>query len=124
MSATFDMPWMPLYLAAEQTGALPELRRLLPIHLETNGTMHLALEKVLACPDVDFLTSPTSYAFRQFGGEGTSHFMSLLGSIKLHGKLWFNENDVRTSLAPGQVGEWGRPARRVVLPNRAGDRLP
>jgi len=71
---------------------------------------HLALERVLACPDVDFITSPTSYAFRQLGGEGTCHFMSLLGSIQLHGKLWFDENDVRTSLSGGQVGEWGRPA--------------
>lgn len=70
---------------------------------------HLALHKVLQCPDVDFLTSPTSYAFRQLGGEGTSHFMSLLGSVKLHGKLWFNENDVRTSESPGQPGAWGRP---------------
>ena len=71
---------------------------------------HLALEKVLACPDVDFVTSPTSYAFRQLGGEGTSHFMSLLGSVQAHGKLWFDENDIRTSLSGGKVGEWGRPA--------------
>ena len=71
---------------------------------------HLALAQVLASPDVDFLTSPTSYAFRQLGGEGTAHFMSLFDSVKLHGKLWFNENDVRTSLSGGQVGEWGRPA--------------
>lgn len=76
---------------------------------------HLALDRLVASPDVDFITSPTSYAFRQLGAAGTSHFMSLLGSIKLHGKLWFNENDVRTSLAPGQVGEWGRP------PDVAGD---
>ena len=71
---------------------------------------HLALGKVLASPDVDFLCSPTSYAFRQLGGEGTSHFMSLLASVKLHGKLWFDENDIRTSLSGGRVGEWGRPA--------------
>ena len=71
---------------------------------------HLALERVLASPDVDFLCSPTSYAFRQLGGEGTCHAMSLLGSVQLHGKLWFDENDVRTSLSGGQVGEWGRPA--------------
>lgn len=71
---------------------------------------HLALAKVLASPDVDFLTSPTSYAFRQLGGDGTSHFMSLYGSAKLHGKLWFDENDIRTSLAHGKLGEWGRPA--------------
>ena len=71
---------------------------------------HLALARVLESPDVDFLTSPTSYAFRQLGGEGTAHFMSLFDGVKLHGKLWFNENDVRTSVSGGQVGEWGRPA--------------
>jgi len=78
---------------------------------------HLALENVLNCPDVDFLCSPTSYAFRRLGGEGTSHFMSLLGSVKLHGKLWFDENDIRTSLSPGAAGGWGKPA------NVAGDIL-
>ncbi|NPV47794.1 MAG: hypothetical protein HPY69_12600 [Armatimonadetes bacterium] len=71
---------------------------------------HLALAKVLASPDIDFVCSPTSYAFRQLGGEGTSHFMSLLGSVREHGKLWFDENDIRTSLSGGQTGEWGRPA--------------
>jgi len=70
---------------------------------------HLALGRVLASPDVDFVCSPTSYAFRQLGGEGTSHFMSLLGSVQLHGKFWFDENDIRTSLSGGAVGEWGRP---------------
>ena len=59
---------------------------------------HLALGKVLASPDIDFLTSPTSYAYRQVGGEGTCHYMSLLDSVKLHGKIWFNEDDIRTSL--------------------------
>ena len=71
---------------------------------------HLALAKVLASRDIDFLTSPTSYAFRQLGGEGTSHFMSLLGSVTLNGKLWFDENDIRTSMAPGALGTWGKPA--------------
>jgi hypothetical protein len=70
---------------------------------------HLALGRVLACPDVDFLCSPTSYAFRQLGGEGTCHFMSLFDSTKLRGKLWFDENDVRTSISGGKPGEWGRP---------------
>ena len=58
---------------------------------------HLALSDVLRCPDVDFITSPSSYAFRQLG-TGYSHFMSLLDSVKLHGKLWFDENDIRTWL--------------------------
>ncbi|HET6384923.1 MAG TPA: beta-galactosidase [Armatimonadota bacterium] len=78
---------------------------------------HLALARVLRSPYVDFLCSPTSYAFRQLGGEGTSHFMSLLDSVQVHGKLWFDENDIRTSLSGGQVGEWGKP------PDVAGDIL-
>ncbi|MCL5019137.1 MAG: beta-galactosidase [Patescibacteria group bacterium] len=58
---------------------------------------HLALGKLLECPDLDFLTSPTSYAFRDVG-TGASVYMSVIGSIKLHGKLWMDENDYRTHL--------------------------
>ena len=50
-------------------------------------------------------TAPTSissparpgYAFRT-PGTGYSHFMSLTGSVRLHGKLWFDENNIRTWL--------------------------
>ena len=70
---------------------------------------HTALQEVWNCPDVDFVTSPTSYAFRT-PGTGYSHFMSLTDSVKLHGKLWFDENDVRTSISGGKPGEWGRPS--------------
>jgi hypothetical protein len=70
---------------------------------------HLAFDRVVRCPDIDFLCSPTSYAFRRLG-DGTSHFMAPVSSVSLHGKLWFDENDIRTSLSPGAVGEWGRPA--------------
>jgi len=69
---------------------------------------HTALEKVWNCPDVDFLTSPTSYAFRT-PGIGYSHFMSLTDSVKLHGKLWFDENDIRTWLLEGKPQRsWGQ----------------
>jgi hypothetical protein len=78
---------------------------------------HLALGRVLDSPDVDFLCSPSSYAFRQVGGEGTSHFMAPLASVQLHGKLWFDENDIRTSITGGQLGRDGMPA------NLAGDIL-
>lgn len=37
----------PLLYADRLAGWLPALRQLLPIHLETNGTMHLALEQVI-----------------------------------------------------------------------------
>ncbi len=77
---------------------------------------HLAFDRVVRCPDVDFMCSPTSYAFRRLG-EGTTHFMAPVASVTAHGKLWFDENDIRTSLSPGAEGEWGRPA------NVAGDKL-
>ncbi len=70
---------------------------------------HLAMDKLLACPDVDFMTSPSSYAFRT-AGTGFSHFMSLTDSIKAHGKLWMDENDYRTWLTGGKVGEFGQAA--------------
>ncbi|MCP4638779.1 MAG: hypothetical protein GY851_00025 [bacterium] len=59
---------------------------------------HLALSKVLASPHVDFLASPYSYGFRGIGGDGT--FMSLTESVRLHGKLWVNEEDSRTHTSP------------------------
>lgn len=69
---------------------------------------HTALQKVFSCPDLDFLTSPTSYAFRT-PGTGYSHFMSLTDSVKLHGKLWFDENDIRTWLLKGKpLRSWGQ----------------
>ena len=68
---------------------------------------HLALEKVLNNPDIDFITSPTSYAFRT-PGSGYSHFMSLTDSVKLHGKLWIDENDIRTWLVSVKAGQWGK----------------
>ena len=74
--------------------------------LQNSG--HLALQDLLDCADIDFLASPTSYAFRQLGGQGTSHFMSLTDSIKLHNKLWFNEDDIRTSIMDLPVGLYGR----------------
>ncbi len=70
---------------------------------------HLAMDKLLACPDVDFMTSPSSYAFRA-PGTGYSHFMSLTDTIKAHGKLWMDENDYRTWLTGGKVGEFGQAA--------------
>lgn len=71
---------------------------------------HLALNTILNSPDVDFMCSPGSYAYRQQGGEGIAHFMSLHGSVKLHGKLWFDENDYQTSLSGVKLGEAGKPA--------------
>lgn len=77
-----------------------------PMGLHLSG--HTALGSLLASPDLDFLSSPTSYINRQVRG-GESHFMSIPDSIRLHGKLWFNENDVRTHRLPAAAGH-GRTA--------------
>lgn len=57
-------------------------------------SQHLALADVLACPDVDFLSSPAMYNNREPGGTSTT--MLPLGSVKLHGKMFFDESDLRT----------------------------
>jgi beta-galactosidase len=58
---------------------------------------HLALQRLLDCPDVDIICSPISYFERQPGGAGP--FMAPIDSVQLHGKLWLNEDDTRTYLS-------------------------
>jgi len=66
---------------------------------------HLALARLLKCPDVDIVCSPISYSDRQAGGCGA--FMSPVDSVRLHGKLWLNEDDTRTYLTLPEDG-YGR----------------
>lgn len=72
------------------------------VHPAYQRSGHLALARVLASPHVDFLASPYSYGFRGVGGDGP--FMSLTESVRLHGKLWFNEEDTRTHRFPPDSG--------------------
>lgn len=65
---------------------------------------HLALMELLKSPYVDFLTSPTEYAYRNVG-DGYSDLRTEIKSIQLHGKVWFDENDYRTYLC--QPTGWG-----------------
>ncbi len=58
---------------------------------------HHALEKVLDCPDVDFICSPVSYAKTRAAGRDHPYMLPL-GSLKMHGKLYLAENDTRTHL--------------------------
>jgi len=73
------------------------------IHQQDSG--HCALQKVLESPDIDFLMSPPLYTGRELGG--TSGFMPPPDSIKLHGKLYFDESDDRTFLSEKTSG-YGR----------------
>jgi hypothetical protein len=56
------------------------------------------MKTVLNCPDIDFLCSPLCYEDgRPAGRDHASHLA--VDSLKLHGKLYFSENDTRTDLA-------------------------
>ena len=68
---------------------------------------HLGVESLLEAPEVDFLCSPTGYAYRQEGGRGFPYAMGAVDSLQLHNKFWFVENDMRTHAA--QAPGYGSP---------------
>ncbi|MBQ3590465.1 MAG: hypothetical protein II979_00875, partial [Clostridia bacterium] len=73
-------------------------------------TCHHALRRILACPDVDFICSPVSYAKTR--PVGIDHACMLpVDSLKQHGKLYFAENDTRTHLsqAPNELPHYNSP---------------
>jgi hypothetical protein len=67
---------------------------------------HYALGKVLSSPDIDFVMSPSRYADRGLGGG--SGFMTTVDSVKLHKKLYIDQDDVRTFRATGPGGQLAR----------------
>ncbi|MBR5869376.1 MAG: hypothetical protein IKZ21_08000 [Clostridia bacterium] len=73
-------------------------------------TAHLALGELLKSENVDFICSPTSYmGTRAFGIDHPC--MLPLDSLKLHGKLYFVENDTRTDLSrpPNDQPHYNQP---------------
>jgi hypothetical protein len=60
---------------------------------------HLAIQKFLADPNIDFVSSPTAYKDRR-AVRGYSLFNSLTESVTNRGKLWWSENDLLTPSAP------------------------
>lgn len=71
---------------------------------------HLALGRYLESNVLDFFTGPTAYLVRLPGQCGAGR--SVFGSTLLHGKLWFNEEDLRswhsTPSTPNNNQSWGR----------------
>jgi hypothetical protein len=63
---------------------------------------HFALSRVLASPDIDFVMSPSTYSDRGLGGA--SGFMIPVDSVKLHGKLYIDQADIRTLHATDPIG--------------------
>ncbi len=75
--------------------------------LAERGFAHHALYTLLECDSIDFLCSPVSYAKGR--ALCRDHACMLpLESLKLHGKLYFSENDTRTHLtrAPNAMPEY------------------
>ena len=58
---------------------------------------HHSLDKVLECKEIDFLCSPVSYASNRELGRDHSCMLPC-DSLRVHGKLYFSENDTRTHL--------------------------
>lgn len=71
---------------------------------------HLAMSRLLDCPDVDILCSPISYSDRKSGGAGM--FMTAVDSVADAGKLWLNEDDTRSYLK-GPRPQGGFPPPRI-----------
>lgn len=61
------------------------------------ASIHHALSRILRCPDIDFLCSPSSYSARLKPELGWPT-MTTIASIQHHGKLYFFEFDTRTHL--------------------------
>ncbi len=59
---------------------------------------HHALGRVLESPDVDVLCAPYSYFQREAGGTYYSQLVP--GSVRLHGKLLYSEEDTVTHVVP------------------------
>ncbi len=62
---------------------------------------HLAYEKVFASPDIDMISSPSSYGYR--GKDSTSAFMVTYKTLDMHDKLYYLEFDHITHVAPSHV---------------------
>ena len=73
-------------------------------HLSMNHSGHLGFQKILDCPDIDFIASPYSYDNRGVGGANNSQ--TLPETISRYGKLYFNEADTETHLQQRQW-RWG-----------------
>ena len=65
------------------------------------NTGHIEYEKVFLSPDIDMISSPSSYAFR--GQDSTSGFMITYDTLAEHDKLYYLEFDHITHLAPEKV---------------------
>ena len=58
----------------------------------------LEVERILASPDIDYISGPFSYAVDARIMGGTGEFRCVYESIRLHNKLWLSETDEASNL--------------------------
>ena len=63
----------------------------------------LDYEKVFLCPDIDMISSPSSYPYRKL--EDPSAFMVTKETLEAHNKLYFLEFDHITHVSPEEIKE-------------------
>ena len=63
----------------------------------------LAYEKVFRSPDIDMISSPSSYSYGQRAEDGASGVMIPSGSLSDFNKLYFLEFDQRTFTVPSHI---------------------
>jgi hypothetical protein len=64
-------------------------------YLQESG--HRMFAQLLDSKTLDFLIAPAPYSARQLVNDGPGGYMSAVDSVGLHGKLWIQEEDIRTS---------------------------
>lgn len=75
---------------------------------------HQDLTRLLESPNLDFLAGPVEYSLRGLGttfrgfAAGTPLTMAPQGSVRTHGKIWFNETDFASSLSGGRKAKMGK----------------
>lgn len=77
---------------------------------------HLAYEKVFTSPDIDMISSPTSYGYRAI--DSTSAYMVTYDTLNYHDKLYYLEYDNITHLAPSHIGNIAIPGHNNKLKNQ------
>ena len=88
------MYWSPALFAGENSRM--EYRQ-----TTTQRSGHMGLSWAAECPDLDYIAAPYDYLYRTIGGVGVSQ--SLPYAVALRGKLFWTEDDTRTSTSERQI---------------------
>jgi hypothetical protein len=67
---------------------------------------HLAMERMLKSPYIDYLSAPMTYGIYAKEIGGTGHARGIVEACSNHGKIWLDEYDNSSSLHPKNMKEY------------------